>query len=174
MPLNIEVKAQVKDMGTVKSKVEQIATSGPVYLCQEDTFFHIPTGRLKLRTLMSKNGEIIYYRRPDTALPVQSRYYRLPIVFPHMVKWICSAILGVKGVVRKQRTLYRIGETRVHLDQVEGLGDFIELEVPVPGGESANGAEAEATKMMEALSIGGADLVSGAYVDLLGAWAAPG
>jgi len=163
---NIEVKARVKDLGAVRVKLEQMATSDPIYLSQEDTFFHIFTGRLKLRTLKSKNGEMIYYRRPDTAQPVQSRYYRLPIVLPHIVKWICSAILGVKGVVRKQRTLYLIGETRVHLDQVEGLGDFIELEVPVPDEESAKGAETIATKMMQALSIGGGDLVSGAYVDL--------
>ena len=110
---------------------------------------------------------MIYYRQPDNAQPVQSLYYRLPIVLPHMVKWICSAILGVKGVVRKQRTVYLIGETRVHLDRVEGLGDFIELEVPVPDKESVKGAETIATEMMKALSIGGGDLVSGAYVDLL-------
>ena len=69
-------------------------------------------------------------------------------------------------MVRKQRTLYLIGETRVHLDQVEGLGDFIELEVPVPDEESSEGAEAVVTEMVEALSIGNGDLISGAYVDL--------
>ena len=104
----------------------------------------------------------------------EERFDRLPIVLPQIVKRICSAILGVKGVVRKRRTLYLIGETRVHLDQVEGLGDFIELEVPVPDEECAKGAEAVAAEMMEALSIGGGDLVSDAYVDLLGAWPASG
>ena len=167
MPRNIEVKARVKDLRTVRSKVGQIATSGPFFLSQEDIFFRIFTGRLKLRSLSARRGELIYYQRADTTQPVQSRYYRLPIVFfPHLVKGVCSVILGVKGVVRKQRTLYLIGATRVHLDQVEGLGDFIELEVPVTDEESAKGAEAVATEMMEALSIGGGDLVSGAYVDL--------
>ena len=166
MPRNIEVKARVKDLETVRSKVGRMATSGPIVLSQEDTFFRIFTGRLKLRLLSARRGELIYYQRADTTQPVQSRYYRLPIVLPHLVTGVCSAILGVRGVVRKQRTLYLIGETRIHLDQVEGLGDFIELEVPVMDEKSAKDAEAVATEMMEALSIGGGDLVSGAYVDL--------
>ena len=166
MPRNIEIKARVKDMDKLRGRVEQMASSGPFYLVQEDTFFHIFTGRLKLRTLESKNGELIYYRRPDTFRPARSRYIRTPVVLPQLVKWVCSAILGVKGVVRKQRALYLVGNTRVHLDQVEGLGDFMELEVPTPDEESAKGAETVATEMMEALSISAGDLIAGAYVDL--------
>ena len=139
MARNIKVKARVKDMDALRSKVEQMATSGPFYLSQEDTFFHMFTGRLKLRTVESKKGEMIYYRRPDTTQPAQSRYFRIPVLLPQLVKGLCSAVLGIKGVARKQRALYLVGSTRVHLDQVEGLGDFIELEVPAPDEESAKG-----------------------------------
>ena len=77
--------------------------------------------------------------------------------------------LGAIGRVRKQRTLYLVGRTRVHLDRVEGLGEFLELEVVLRDDETAEVGEAEAHALMGELGIVPAQLVEGAYLDLLGA-----
>jgi predicted adenylyl cyclase CyaB len=69
--------------------------------------------------------------------------------------------------VRKQRTLYLVGRTRVHLDRVESLGHFLELEVVLATGESADAGIKEARALMTALGLTDDQLVEGAYVDLL-------
>ena len=78
-----------------------------------------------------------------------------------------GAALGVSGVVRKTRRLFHVDETRIHLDEVEGLGAFIELEVALaPGQTPAQGAEV-ARDLMRRLEINDDDLISRAYIDLL-------
>jgi len=74
---------------------------------------------------------------------------------------------GAAGRVRKHRTLYLVGRTRVHLDRVEGLGDFLELEVVLAEGDSADAGVKEARGLMAALGLADDQLVEGAYVDLL-------
>jgi predicted adenylyl cyclase CyaB len=71
--------------------------------------------------------------------------------------------------VRKQRTLFLAGRTRIHLDRVEGLGDFLELEVVLAEGEPADAGVREARALMHALGVESSQLVEGAYVDLLAA-----
>jgi predicted adenylyl cyclase CyaB len=80
---------------------------------------------------------------------------------------VLAAALGVRGVVRKRRRLYLIGRTRVHLDRVEGLGDFIELEVVLGEGEAVSRGEVVAAELADRLGIARSDLVRGAYLDLL-------
>jgi predicted adenylyl cyclase CyaB len=74
---------------------------------------------------------------------------------------------GQAGRVRKQRRLFIVGRTRVHLDRVEGLGEFLELEVVLKEGETSEAGVAEAHVLMAQLGIGTDQLVQGAYVDLL-------
>jgi len=83
-----------------------------------------------------------------------------------MQKILCSA-LGTIGVVKKQRTLYLVGQTRVHLDIVDGLGEFIELEVVLLPGQTGADGRLVAEGMMKALQIPATALVKGAYIDLL-------
>jgi predicted adenylyl cyclase CyaB len=71
------------------------------------------------------------------------------------------------GVVRKRRTVRMVGRTRVHLDEVEGLGRFIELEVMLQPGEPLERGVAEARDLMTTLGIEESQLVSQAYIDLL-------
>ena len=92
-----------------------------------------------------------------------------PTPAPDAVREALSRAWGQTGRVRKTRALYRVGRTRVHLDRVEGLGDFLELEVVLDEGEGAERGIAEAEALMAALGIAAADLVAEAYVDLLAA-----
>ncbi|KAM6385893.1 adenylate cyclase CyaB-like isoform 1-T1 [Alca torda] len=80
---------------------------------------------------------------------------------------VLGQALGVLGVVRKERLLYLVGQTRVHLDHVEGLGDFLELEVVLTEEQTLEDGERVARQLMKELGIEEQDLISGAYMDLL-------
>jgi predicted adenylyl cyclase CyaB len=164
---NIEIKARVEDVAAMRAKVTRLADHGPVEIAQDDTFFTCAQGRLKLRTLADDTGELIFYQRPDQAGPKESTFIVSPTVAPESLRDVLSLAYGQTGRVRKQRTLFRLGRTRVHLDRVEGLGDFLELEVVLSDGESAAAGIAEAERIMAALGIDAAQLVEGAYLDLL-------
>ncbi len=114
-------------------RVASIATEGPVELQQDDTFFRCDSGRLKLRVFADGNGELIFYRRADEQGPKESFYLLAPTSSPDTLRELLTSAYGQVGRVRKHRTLFLVGRTRVHLDQVEGLGHFLELEVGAGG-----------------------------------------
>lgn len=167
MSRNVEIKARVTDLAALTGRVQTIANDGPMVIDQEDTFFLSATGRLKLRKFSDSKGELIYYERPDHHEPAECRYLRVETSTPEAVHDILSRALGVRGVVRKRRTLYLSGQTRIHLDDVEQLGHYVELEVVLSGGQEAEYGAAVARDLMRKLRIAGADLVEEAYIDLL-------
>jgi predicted adenylyl cyclase CyaB len=139
-----------------------------VPIAQDDTFFACPNGRLKLRAFADGTGELIFYRRADQAGPKTSFYVRTPTADPEGLRDALTLAHGQAGRVRKQRTLYIAGRTRIHLDVVEGLGHFLELEVVLAEGDQPEDGEREAEALMRALGIAPSQLVETAYVDLLG------
>jgi adenylate cyclase len=167
MARNVEIKARVADLAQVEERVRPLADSGPVVIRQEDTFFRVPVGRLKLRVLDGVQGQLIWYRRPDADGPTESDYSIVPIEQHDALRAVLADALGIAGTVRKTRTLYMVGRTRIHLDEVEGLGDFVEIEVVLGEGEPVDAGEAEARGLMDSLGIRQQDLVPAAYVDLL-------
>jgi len=167
MATNVEIKAKVGDFDDLKRRVEGLSETPGVLIPQEDTFFHSPRGRLKLRVLAPDHGQLVYYERQDAAGPRRSDYYIYSTTEPAILKSILAASLGIRGAVHKQRLLYLVGNTRVHLDQVEDLGPFMELEVVLGPGQSDAEGQAIATELMEKLGIGETDLIEVAYMDLL-------
>jgi predicted adenylyl cyclase CyaB len=165
---NVEIKAVVKDFADVVAALAGLSASEPIHLQQEDTFFRCARGRLKLRKLSEARGELIHYHRPDDAGPKTSQYIIVPTTEPDRLRDALAAACGTLGVVRKHRTVRMVGRTRVHLDTVEGLGTFVELEVVLGDTEPADPAVAEAHQLMAALGIAQSQLVRGAYIDLLG------
>jgi predicted adenylyl cyclase CyaB len=122
---------------------------------------------LKLRQLGPQRGQLVYYERTDAAGPKRSDYLIAETPDPSALKAALTAALGVRGVVRKTRYLYMVGQTRIHLDEVEGLGQFMELEVVMrPGQDDAEG-QAIAHELMNKLNVAETDLLEGAYMDLL-------
>ena len=167
MPQNIEIKARITHKEQLLARLTTLCPEPATLLAQEDTFFHSPQGRLKLRIFTTERGELIYYERPDTTGPKQSTYVRTTTEQPEALKMVLTMALGVRGMVRKQRHLYMLGQTRVHVDEVEGLGDFVELEVVLhPTQTVAEGTEI-ATALMQKLAIDNDALIAGAYIDLL-------
>jgi predicted adenylyl cyclase CyaB len=167
MATNIEIKARVKDIEAVRAIAQRLSDRPCTVLLQEDTFFHSPQGRLKLRVLAPYQGQLIYYERADAAGPKRSEYFVSPTADPAPLKAVLTRALGVRGVVRKRRSLYWVGSTRVHLDEVDGLGSFLELEVMLGPGQSEEEGGTIARELMSRLGVQDCDLIAGAYVDLL-------
>jgi predicted adenylyl cyclase CyaB len=167
MPTNIEIKAQVRDLAGLRRLAAAVSDTPVQVIPQEDTFFHSPKGRLKLRQLQPDRGQLVYYERPDQDGPKRSNYYIYETKDPSGLKTALSLSLGVRGVVRKTRYLYLAGQTRIHLDDVEGLGQFMELEVVLRDGQSDAEGQCIAEDLMARLGIQKGDLLEGAYMDLL-------
>jgi predicted adenylyl cyclase CyaB len=167
MNRNVEIKARVADLDALKRRAAALADEGPVVLEQEDTFFSCPHGRLKLRRMPGSPAELIYYERPDSAEPKASHYSICRTDDAQSLFRTLSAALGVCGTVRKRRTLYLIGPTRVHLDAVEKLGDFVELEVVLRADQDVAEGTAIAHELMDKLGLSRDQLVERAYIDLL-------
>ena len=167
MSRNIEIKARLDDLSIVYEKTVALADAGPTEIAQEDVFFECSNGRLKLRIFDGFSGELIFYRRPDQPGPKESFYLRSPTASPGSLCEALSLAYGVAGRVRKQRTLFLVGRTRVHLDRVDGLGEFLELEVVLEEGESSEAGIQEAHALMQRLGVAADQLIDGAYVDML-------
>ncbi len=170
MARNIEIKARIDSVERVALIAAKLADSGPIKITQDDTFFRCENSadRLKLRTFAPDRAELIFYRRGNSSGPKESFYLISPTTTPDTLRESLTLAWGQVGRVRKQRRLFLVGRTRVHLDRVEGLGEFLELEVVLEEGESAEAGVAEAHALMAQLGIGtDQQLVQGAYVDLL-------
>jgi predicted adenylyl cyclase CyaB len=167
MARNIEIKARVENVALLTPKVAALASEGPLEIAQDDTFFNCVTGRLKLRAFSNESGELIFYRRVNQSGPKESFYLRSPTSSPETLRESLSLAYGQIGRIRKYRTLYLVGRTRVHLDRVEGLGHFLELEVVLVDDESADEGIREASDLMERLGIQPEQLIEGAYLDLM-------
>lgn len=167
MPRNIEIKARIASVDVLAPRAAALANGGPVEIEQDDTFFRCEAGRLKLRSFSAAAGELIFYRRADRHGPNESFYIRTPTSSPGSLRESLSLAYGVAGRVVKHRTLYLVGRTRVHLDHVQDLGHFMELEVVLEEGESADAGVLEARALMARLGVEPSQLVAAAYVDLL-------
>lgn len=167
MPSNVEVKATVCDPVQFAEKAAQLSQSEGTIIRQHDTFFNSNKGRLKLRDFMDGTGQLIFYERPDTDGPKLSHYSISPTRDTHSLWTVLSEALGVKGEVRKERQLFLIGQTRVHLDTVEGLGHYMELEVVMRPEQTVEEGQQVAQDLMEQLGVSQESLVTGAYMDLL-------
>jgi adenylate cyclase class IV len=167
MGRNVEIKARAGDLPELLARAAAVAGTVPELILQEDTFFAVPRGRLKLRVFSETSGELILYERPDAPGPKTSAYRIVPTRSPAALLDLLAAALGVLGVVRKRRHLFLAGQTRIHVDEVEGLGTFLELEVVLRAGQGVSEGEAIARGLMAELGVAEEALVAGAYLDLL-------
>ena len=154
-------------MQALQARAEQLSDSPVQTITQIDTFFFTPKGRLKLREFGAGLAQLIYYERTDQGGPKRSDYYVSETHDSEHLKSVLALALGVRGTVRKVRYLYMIGQTRVHLDEVQDLGNFLELEVVLAPGETEEQGQAIAQGLIAALGVNADDLLENAYIDLL-------
>jgi predicted adenylyl cyclase CyaB len=167
MPANIEIKAHARHFTEIKERATALSDTPCDIIRQEDTFFNSPKGRLKLRVLTEQRAQLVYYARSDQPGPKRSDYHIFETSDAENLKTVLSLAYGVRGVVRKTRYLYLSGQTRIHLDDVIGLGQFMELEVVLQPGQTDEQGQAVAEDLMQKLGVPATDLLEGAYMDLI-------
>lgn len=167
MGINIEIKAHCDDLETLKTKLLQLPVSYEGQDLQIDTFFNVPNGRLKLRESTLYGNILIPYLRPDRDGPKQSNYELIPVSDPQKVKILIGKILGIKGEVRKKRQIYLFENVRIHLDEVEQLGNFMELEAVINDEKTIDENREKTQWLLNYFQITDEQLVEVAYMDLL-------
>jgi adenylate cyclase class IV len=167
MAENVEIKARLTDPVRAHRLAGALSDVPAQVLSQRDVFFCVPRGRLKLRWQGDDRGYLVYYERADDTGPRSSLYYVSESRDPAVLEQLLAAALGVRGEVRKQRTLYMAGDTRIHIDSVEGLGHFVELEAVLGPGQTSVQAYEVVRSLMDQLEVREANLVDVAYIDLL-------
>lgn len=167
MARNIEWKARARDLQRQRRLAEELAGARPELLRQVDTFFPVAHGRLKLRRLADDHGELIHYSRPDCPGPKLSDYSIVATPQPDSLRALLVGALGVLGEVRKQRWLYLAGQVRIHFDEVDNLGHFLELEVVLRPDQALADGEQIAETFRRRLEVRDEDLIDVAYLDLL-------
>lgn len=166
MAENVEVKARISNWKRQCGLAERLSGNPPEIVHQRDIFYDTKAGRLKLRFLSPHRGELILYHRPDETGPKRSDYTIHHTGDPSVLHSILESSMGAIGTIAKRRLVYHAGQTRIHLDEVEGLGRFIELEVVLREGRDEKEGAGIARDFMKRLEIRDEDLIDKAYIDL--------
>ncbi len=167
MPANIEIKAALTGVAMALETAARLSGAPPSVIPQVDVFFPTEGARLKLRMFGPDSGELIRYQRPDVAHARRSHYLIARTPDPEALLTILTAALGTIGTVRKTRRLFLVGQTRVHIDAVEGLGNFLELEVVLRPDQTEDEGRRIAENLLSEFSIDPGKLIAKAYIDLL-------
>jgi adenylate cyclase, class 2 len=133
---------------------------------QIDTYFASHHGRLKLREIVGVRAELIWYRRSDEARSRQSDYYVVPAPDPQKLKEALTAALGIRRQVRKRRRVLLWHNVRIHLDDVEGLGTFVEFEAVISASDDEATGHARLAELCRIMAISQGDCLASSYVDL--------
>ncbi len=134
---NIELKARLTSLEVAREVARRIVTEYLGIQVQVDTYFHCRDGRLKLREVEAAPAQLIWYARSDSPQARKSEYYLLDVPDPDLVKQLLTAALGVCQVVQKRREIHLYHNVRIHLDDVTGLGAFLEFEAVMRAGQDA-------------------------------------
>ena len=163
----VELKARYEDLGKARALLagaEHVAT-----VHQVDTYFSLGERRLKLRSIEgAREGQLVYYERPDVGGVKESRVLLATIPDAPAVREILARVLPLKAEVRKTREIYRFQGVQVHLDTVRGLGKFIEFEKVVAGESERDTGRKQLESLRAYFQIPADDLMASSYSDLVG------
>jgi adenylate cyclase class 2 len=165
---NLELKAIDRDPRESREICEALGAEDRGVLRQEDIYFDVPRGRLKLRRERDAPAHLIAYERSNDSGQRESRYRIVEVEDDIELEAALSSALGIKAVVRKARRLFLYEGVRIHLDHVDNLGSFIEFEaVATPEDADLGRFEALLADLRHSLGIEDADLIGGSYCDLV-------
>jgi adenylate cyclase class 2 len=167
--LSIELKARCADLGSVRERCEALGGEQDEADRQIDTYFSVRHGRLKLRESLRLGTELIYYARADVAGARESHYDVYAVEDAQALKAILEKTLGVRAVITKRREVFLIGGVRVHLDRVQDLGTFVELEASVDHAGDIGPVAEEVRRLKDVLGIEDRSLVKESYGDMVAA-----
>jgi len=162
---NIELKALLHDRVAALRVCDALDAIFQDDIRQVDTYFRVPEGRLKLRESEPGDDYLVFYRRPDLA-STKACDYTLTVV-SRSVKRVLTDALGVLAVVTKVRTLYLWENVRIHLDRVDGLGEFIEFEAVLTESHDDADGHAKLARLRETFAIAPGAIRAFSYVDMV-------
>jgi len=169
---NIELKVRRPNARQSGETLRAMGARAAGAMSQVDTYFRADAGRLKLREITRDDGrcsaELIWYQRANSTTFRDSNYLLVPVPDPASLKQALAAAYGVRGVVRKQRDVWLYHNVRIHLDEVDVLGGFIEFEAVMSPGESDEVSRARLAELHARLGLRAEDHERGSYSDLLG------
>ena len=167
MALNIEIKAKTDNPQFIRNYLTNMKAEFRGTDLQTDTYFNVPNGRLKLREGNIENN-LIFYSRPDAPAAKESSFHLAHIPDAKNLKEILTKSLGVKIIVRKKREIYFIKNVKFHIDNVDGLGNFAEIEASdLYADLSREELQSQCDFYLRELKIRDEDLVSVSYSDML-------
>jgi adenylate cyclase class 2 len=168
MPLlNVEIKARYRDADFLRRYFLKNGAEFRGTDHQTDTYFNVANGRLKLREGNIENN-LIYYEREDLSGPKNSHFQLVDVANASELKEILSKSLGIKIVIRKKRDIYFIANVKFHMDEVPGLGQFVEIEASNKyAGLAGEILQQQCNFYMQELGIRADDLIRVSYSDLL-------
>ena len=161
---NLEFKARLDGPQAALARARALGADLYGDLRQTDTYFNAPSGRLKLRETAGHQAELIFYHRDEAGSDRASDYEIAPSREPEALRDLLAHALGVMAVVKKRRTLLTLDAARIHLDNVDGLGHFIEFEVIV--GDDEDAAKQRIDWLIRELGFDWGDCVRASYLDL--------
>jgi adenylate cyclase, class 2 len=165
--INIEIKARTTNADSIRHYLLNHEAELHGTDEQTDTYFNVASGRLKLREGNIENN-LIYYQRMETAGVKQSNVELVKAEDGPGLRNILAKALGIKAVVKKKREIYYIRNVKFHLDTLEGLGSFVEIEASnrfedIPAEKLRQQCEA----YMREFGVGEEDLVNMSYSDMV-------
>jgi adenylate cyclase class 2 len=163
---NLEAKFRLADLTRARRTAQSLGYAERDLLVQRDTFFRVAAGKLKLRE-EAGGAWLIHYGRNQSGGLQLSNYEIAAVADGSAMRAMLTAALGVVGEVRKRRTLLIRGNVRLHLDRVEGLGEFGEIEAVVVPGDDPERSRAAVDELLRALGIAPADLIGVSYFELM-------
>jgi predicted adenylyl cyclase CyaB len=165
---NLEAKFKLRNLEAARREAEDLGYVFKTSFRQSDSFFRVQRGRLKLR---EENGDaaLIYYAREDGGGLQLSRYEVFPLAEPQVepMRQMLSEALGVLGTVKKERMLLELDNLRLHLDRVDGLGDFGEVEAVLAEGEDPASSRRAIDEILAALQVRRTNLISVSYLEMI-------
>ncbi|HEX3997266.1 MAG TPA: class IV adenylate cyclase [Pirellulales bacterium] len=166
---NLELKARLRNPAAARKLAETLADRPVELQTQCDTYFHCRRGRLKLREIDGRGGQLICYERADRAEPKASDYRLVEVGACRGLGEALAAALGVRAVVRKHRRIYWHRNVRIHLDEVESLGDYLEFEAVCADSADETVSRRLVDELTTRFGLMPDDLRCGSYSDMLAA-----
>jgi adenylate cyclase, class 2 len=167
MHLNVEIKARCHNPEMVRQLLLANQADFKGTDEQEDTYFNVPEGRLKLR-IGPIEKSLIYYNRANISGPKNSEITMMKTNEGEAIKAVLTNALGVKVTVKKSRQIYFINNVKFHIDDVPSLGSFVEIEaIDMDGSIGAATLKMQCENYMQLLGIADADLIHLSYSDML-------
>jgi adenylate cyclase len=163
---NLEAKFKLPDLGRARRQAEAIGYSFKATLLQRDTFFQVKNGKMKLREEES-GAWMIFYGRQDSQHLKLSSYEIVPIAEPEKTRAMMTRALGILATVRKTRILMMRANVRLHLDRVDALGEFGEIEAVLGEHGDPESSRPAVEQLLDALGVERAALIAGSYFEML-------